>query len=99
MLRFLICLLGILLAFPVIGLITLAFEVPITISGVAYLVGCFVLISGLILAPWQQKIAFAMFLIGLIIIVSVACLRSVLDRDTAAASLKMIELPSGKDTR
>jgi len=98
--RYLFCLLGIVLAFPAIGLLTLALHTPITISGIAYLIGFLLVVAGLIFAPLHQKVSFAVTISGVMIILIVACTRLILSGGSGSRSkLKMIELPSAKATR
>ena len=100
MFRFLLCLLGILLALPLILLITFVFGTPITSSGVAYLIGYLLVVAGLIAAPWLRKADATLTFSGLLIMIAVACMRLILAKNAEGSSdLKMIELPSGKATR
>jgi len=100
MFRYLLCALGIVFAFPVIVLVTFAFNTPITISGAAYLIGCLLVVAGLMVAPWQRKAHRLMTFSGVGVILAVACMRLVLAREAGMTSnLKIMELPSGKETR
>lgn len=96
-LRTLLFLLGILMAVPVLALTALALVTPVTISGGLYLLGSFLLVIGLILAPWQPK-ALLITLSGLIVILAVAGVRLSLVRNEATR-LKVIVLPSAKGSR
>ena len=100
MFRYLMCLLGAVFALPLLVLIAFAFITPITISGVAYLIGCSLAVAGLLIAPWRIKYSFVVTLLGFTVIVGVACIRLVLaTNEGAAPDLKMIVLPEGKETR
>ena len=100
MFRYLLSLLGMVLAFPVIVLVTLALHTPITVSGFVYLVGSAVTVAGLIFAPLKRQVHLAVTFSGLSLILIVAIVRLALAGATGSASnLKMIELPSGKATR
>lgn len=95
--RYLFCLLGIVLAFPAIVLVTIAFDTPITISGIAYLLGFLLAVAGLILAPLNHKVHLAVTFSGLMIVFIVACIRLILAGSAGSTlNLKMIDLPSGK---
>jgi len=99
MFRYLLCLFGILLALPILALIALAFVLPITISGIGYLLGCSLAISGLIIAPWRNNYSFVLTLTGVIALGLVAAARLVLAGQDTTSSLRMIALPQGKETR
>ncbi len=97
--RYIICLLGLVLAIPLFVLIRFALVTPITISGAGYLIGYSLITAGMILTPLWRKYPFVMILSGLTAIVLIACTRIVLARDEQAVSnLKMILLPQGKET-
>ena len=97
--RYIICLLGLVLAIPLFVLIRFALVTPITISGAGYLIGYSLITAGMILTPLWRKYPFVMILSGLTAIVLIACTRIVLARNEQAVSnLKMILLPQGKET-
>jgi pimeloyl-ACP methyl ester carboxylesterase len=96
--RFLLCLLGILFALPILALIVLAFTLPITISGIGYLLGCSLLVSGLILAPWGGKNSLPLAMTGIIALVLVAGTRIALAAQDRTSKLRVITLPQGKET-
>ena len=97
--RYLLCLFGILLALPVLALILLAFVLPITNSGIGYLSGSILVITGLILAPWVRRYSALLKITGLIVIVFVAGQRLVLVSQNTVPSIGMITLPQGKEAR
>jgi esterase/lipase len=98
LLRYLLCLVGILLAVPVLALIALAFVLPVTVSGGFYLLGSFLLAIGLILAPWKPGIQKALMLSGLIGVLLITGFRLGLTL-SETSKLKVIVLPSGKGLR
>jgi pimeloyl-ACP methyl ester carboxylesterase len=98
LLRYLLCLAGIFLAVLVFTLSVLAFDTPISSSGGYYLLGSSLLAVGLILAPWRPKAQLALMLSGLAIVLVVAGAR-INQIQNETARLKVILLPSGKETR
>ncbi len=98
LLRYLLCLLGILLALPLLALIALAVTLPVTISGIGYLLACFLAVTGLILAPRGGKFLF-LTLTGVLLLVTVAGVRMVLARWSESSKLTVVTLPQGKETR
>jgi pimeloyl-ACP methyl ester carboxylesterase len=99
MFRSLLCLLGVLLALPILVWTALAFAVPITISGIGYLLASSLAIAGLILAPWGGKYSFIMVATALIGIALVAGTRLVLATRQGNSDLRVVTLPDGKETR
>lgn len=93
--RYLLCVSGILLALPVLALILLAFALPITNSGIGYLSGSVLVITGLILVPWARRYSALLTITGLIIITSIASLRLILARQDTTPPISMITLPQG----
>lgn len=98
LLRYLLCLTGILLMVSVLVLIALTLVTPVTISGGFYLLGGFMLAMGMILTPWQPKAHLTLTLGGLIVVLAIAGLRLSQTRNETSR-LKVIELPSEDDTR
>lgn len=98
--RYLFSLFGVLLAFPVIVVVIVAFHTPITVSGFVYLLGSAITAAGLIFAPLKRRIHLAVTFSGLSLILIVALVRLALAGSTTSASnLKMVELPSRNGTR
>jgi len=91
--------LGIILALPVLVLIAFAFTLPITISGIGYLLACTLTISGLITAPWKFKYHSLLIFGGVIVAILIAGARLVLGGQNTTSNLKMITLPDGKENR
>ena len=97
--RYLLSALGVILALPILVLIALALGLPITLSGIGYLLGISVAIVGWILVPWGGKYSFILFVTGLIAIGCVAGTRIVLVARDGNSNLKVVTLPQGKETR
>lgn len=98
-LRSLLFLLGLLLVLPILTLSVLAFLLPITISGVGYLLAGSLAIAGLILAPWASKYSSFLISVGMIGIAFVAGTRLILAARAESSTLRMVTLPQGKETR
>jgi pimeloyl-ACP methyl ester carboxylesterase len=96
---FLLCVAGIILSLPVVALSMLAFELPITISGIGYLIGSSLISLGFILAPWMQRRHIVLTITGVTTIALVAIVRLILAGQATDSSLRMIALPEGKDSR
>jgi pimeloyl-ACP methyl ester carboxylesterase len=99
LLRSFLSLLGVLLALPILVLIVLAFSVPITISGIVYLLAGSLIIIGLIIAPWSRKFSFLLMGIGVIGLAFIAGTRLVRVTQERDSNLRVITLPQGKETR
>jgi pimeloyl-ACP methyl ester carboxylesterase len=99
MLRSLLCLLGVFLALPILALIALAFAVPITISGIGYLLASSLAIAGLILAPWGGKASSILVVVGVTGIALVAGSRLLQAARDENSNLRVVTLPQGKQTR
>lgn len=97
--KYLLCLLGIMLALPILALIAFAFALPITISGIGYLLSCSLAIAGLIIAPWMPNRHHLITLVGMIGILLIASGRLVMSRQNSVSTLRMVTLPQGKETR
>src|SRR5215208_2976521 len=98
MFRFFLSLLGVLLALPMLALIALAIVLPITISGIVYLLGCSLIIAGLIIAPWAGKYSFLIVLTGMLAVAFIAGIRLVAARNDNSR-IRVITLPQGRRTR
>lgn len=99
MFRYLLGLLGVLLVLPIMILIALAFTIPITISGIGYLLASSLAIAGLILALWRGKYSLVLVFVGLIGIALVAGTRLVQAARESDANLRVVTLPHGTRTR
>lgn len=98
MFRYLLSVLGLLFAIPILALIGMAFELPITISGLGYLIGCSLAVAGLILSPWGGKYPLLILLTGVGIIIFVAGARLVL-AGREGTHVRMLTLPKGTEAR
>jgi pimeloyl-ACP methyl ester carboxylesterase len=89
----------VLVALPILALVALAFTLPITVSGIGYLLACSLAVAGLILAPWKGKYSFLLTLAGGVAITLVAGARLVLAERDRTSNLTVITLPQGKEIR
>jgi alpha/beta superfamily hydrolase len=99
MFRYLLFLLGLLLALPMVAVTVLAFDLPVTISGIGYMLGCLLAISGLIMAPWTGKYASILILSGVMVMAVVAGTRLVMARGNDSSNLRLVILPPATGTR
>lgn len=99
MFRFLLCLLGTLLALPLLALSVLVFTLPVTISGIGYLLACFLTIVGLLIAPWEGKYSAVLTSTGVLAIVIIASVRLALTKQADTSRLTVVTLPQGQETR
>jgi pimeloyl-ACP methyl ester carboxylesterase len=97
MFRYFVCCVGVVVALPILGIIALAFTLPITISGTGYLLGGLLTAIGLILAPRISKYYLAV-LAGILMVVLVAGMRLFFIRLQADSDLQMFSLPEAKPT-
>jgi pimeloyl-ACP methyl ester carboxylesterase len=95
--KYFLCLFGLILSLPLLALIVPAFALPITLSGIGYLFGCSIAITGLILAPRVSKYYFATIIGGLVVVL-VAAARVFSISNNPNQSLSIISLPHGKET-
>jgi pimeloyl-ACP methyl ester carboxylesterase len=93
-----LCIAGIVLLIPFLMLAVMAVHLPITPSGIGYLIGAFMIAAGFILAPWFRRYP-AMVLLGVAVIIIVAGARLVVAKRSNISSIKMITLPGAKETR
>jgi pimeloyl-ACP methyl ester carboxylesterase len=99
MLRYLLFLFGVILFLPILAIIALSLDLPITISGIGYLLGSFLVATGLILAPWAGRNSISLTIIGIIALALVASLRLILAWQETSPNIRMITLPGDKSTR
>jgi pimeloyl-ACP methyl ester carboxylesterase len=99
MLRYLLCLLGVSLSLPLLGLIALAFTLPVTISGVGYLLASTLMVTGFIVAPWQSRYSALLVCAGVVGLVLVAGARLALVAGGQDANLRVVTLPQGRGAR
>ena len=94
--RTLLCLLGILLAIPFLGLVAMAFTLPVSLAGVIYLFCSGLAIMGLISAPFLPKLFPVLTLIGLIGVILTAGTRIFQLARPIDSSIQMLALPQAK---
>jgi hypothetical protein len=93
--RYFICLLGILLAIPLLGLAAMTFTLPVSFSGVLYLLLGGLAIAGCIVAPKLPTLYPLITLTGLLGLMSIAGARIVRAAPDTDASIQMRALPNG----
>jgi hypothetical protein len=98
-LRYVLGLLGVLLAIPLLVLIVLAFKLPITTSGVSYLIAGSFVASGLITAPLLPRHFLKIILAGVIGSFLIIGIRLVITGQNRSSEIQMITLPEGKGSR
>lgn len=99
MFRYLLCLLGMLLALPLLAVIALAFTLPVSISGIGYLLAGSLVVTGLILVPRNGKYPFVIILTGIAMFAVIVGARLVLARQNGSSRLAVVNLPEGNETR
>lgn len=97
--KYSLCLLGVILALPVLVLIVLAFTLPITISGIGYLLACLLVVTGLIMAPWLPRHHSLLTLTGVVALILIAGVRIFIGEKNTNSNLKMITLPQETEAR
>ncbi|MBK9928110.1 MAG: hypothetical protein IPP66_22800 [Anaerolineales bacterium] len=96
--KYVLCLSGIFLALPILAVIAITFPIPITISGIGYLLAISIAIAGLILAPWVPKYR-SLIVIGLLALALIVVTRIALGELNSKSNLRMVTLPQEKGTR
>ncbi len=99
MFRYFLSLLGVILAFPILAIIALAVGLPITISGMGYLLGSALATAGLILAPWAGRKSILITIIGIIVLAMVASVRLILAWQETVPNITTITIPQDKGVR
>ena len=97
MLRYLLFLIGVILALPILVTMALSLGLPITLSGIGYLLGSALAAAGLILFPWAGRRSISITILGITLIASVATVRLILVRQNPNPSIRIIALPQEKD--
>jgi pimeloyl-ACP methyl ester carboxylesterase len=93
--KYLLCLLGVFLAMPLLALIALACILPVTISGIGYLLACSLGVARLILAPWMRR-HILLIMVGMLLLILIAGTRIIMGE---RSNVRMITLPQEKGTR
>ena len=97
--RYLLCLLGVVFAVPLVVLIGLAFRLPITISGMVYLIAALFVVVGLVAGPFLPKYFLKILLVGMIGLSLNVIIRIVDVKQNRSSEIQMITLPAGKGPR
>jgi hypothetical protein len=90
---------GVILALPILVVIALSLGLPITLSGIGYLLGCELAATGLILAPWTSRNSISTTVIGILVLAVVAGVRLIIAEEQTNPSIRMVALPQNKTTR
>ena len=96
MFRYFLCLIGVVLAIPILGVATLAFALPISTSGIGYLLGGLLIALGLILAPRISKY-YLITVSGILIVLLIIVTRLFFIRQ-ANSAVQILALPEAKAT-
>jgi len=97
--RYFLCLLGIILAIPLLVLIVLAFKLPIATSGMLYLAASSLTAFGLITAPLLYRHSRILVFTGIVGLFLISSARLILIRQDLSSEIKMITLPERKGPR
>lgn len=93
--KYLLCLLGLILVMPLLVLIGMACILPITISGIGYLLACSLGIIGLILSPWMRRHTL-LIISGTLLLIFIAGARIIMGE---RSNVRMVTLPQKTETR
>jgi pimeloyl-ACP methyl ester carboxylesterase len=97
--KYFLCLLGVILLVPLLALIVRAFMLPITSSGLGYLLASSLAIAGLILALWKPKYYSWLIVAGVFTFLLIAGGRIISAELNATRKISMLTLPQEKGTR
>jgi hypothetical protein len=95
--RYLLFTLGLLVAIPLLAVLYLSIGIPVTQTGVIYLIGYFLIVFGLICAPWLHRQALILSLTGIIILFGTALIRILFP--PSGAKMNLITLPGPSRSR
>lgn len=98
MIRYLLFLIGVILALPLLAIVALSLGLPITISGIGYLFGCALTVAGLILVPWAGRNSISLTIIGIIVLALIAGVRLIVVLQETSPSIRVMALPQKEDT-
>jgi len=90
--------LGIILTVPFLAVLILATILPITISGIGYLLALFLMITGLVMAPKMQRY-YLVITAGLVVFILIVSIRIVTGKSNSSSVICSITLPHQKGTR
>jgi len=99
MFRYFLFLLGVILALPILAVIVLLIGLPITLSGVGYLLGGALTAAGLILAPRAGRNSISLTIVGIFMLAVVASVRLFIVGEQTNPSIRMVALPQNKTPR
>jgi dienelactone hydrolase len=89
--------LGLLLAVSLLSILYLSAGISISPSGVIYLIGCSLLVSGLICAPWLQRWGLILSLGGIVLLLITASIRILFP--PSGSKMNLITLPGPTNPR
>lgn len=95
MLRYLMFIIGCVVALPLLALVAMAVTLPTSITGIGYLLGGVLAVVGLMLAP-RLKNYYLLVIAGVILVVLIAGLRIFRTQQNANSNIRMIALPEGQ---
>lgn len=96
--RYLLSALGLLLALPIFALILFAVQLPVSLSGIGYLIGALLVAIGLILVPAEGKFSTLMIFIGVFALVLIAGTRLAMTQMAQTSNIRVLTLPQGSIT-
>lgn len=96
--KHLLCASGIVLAVPLFAVLILATTLPITTSGIGYLLALFLMVVGMVMAPRVRRY-YLVVIAGLTVFVLIAGTRIVIGKRISTSYLRMITLPQESETR
>ncbi len=99
MFRYFLFLLGVILALPILAVIALSLGLPITLSGIGYLLGSALAAAGLILAPRAGRNSISLTFVGIFMLAGVASVRMFIGGEQTNPSIRMVVLRQNKTTR
>jgi len=97
--RYFLCFLGILFAIPLLIVIVLAVKLSITTSGTFYLIASFLLVFGLVTAPFLHKHFLKLVFTSIIGLFLTLGIRLILMGQNQSSEIRMVTLPEGKESR
>jgi len=96
--KYLLCMLGIILTVPFLAVLIMATILPITSSGIGYLLTLFLMIAGLIMALKVQRY-YLVITAGLVVFILIVSTRIVMGKSNSPSAVNMITLPQQKGMR
>jgi len=93
--RYVLLVCGLLISVPLLVLFSLLPKTPISLVGSLYLVSYFLIVAGLISAPWQRNRSFVFILVGSTIVFAAFTLRTLFPPSGTHINLMTLPGPSG----